>query len=243
MIRSKFAKAFILGMCITVFSTTAILAADTGGGQSDAFQGQQADIMTTAAGSPGSIAPSSTLSEEIRKKQSEIDKYPDGSVSSPIMDIPDVNKDVLQKQSEIDQYLFEQHKDEIAEKGFMVTHTSPTYNYVEIGITPYNEANAEFLYKLFGKDMVKVVEGQQATLMTAAAGAADIAVANPEADNKILSAQNDKAELYTTTSVAKDSRESSGMSLPLLITLVVAGAVIALGGTVFVIHRRKVAVK
>lgn len=241
--RLKFAKAFFLGICITVFSTTAILAADSGGGQSAASQGQQADIMSTDVGASGSIAPSSpTLREDILK-QSEIDKNSDGSVSSPVMDIPDVNKDVLKKQSEIDQYLFEQHKDEIAEKGIVVTHTSPTFNYVEMGITPYNEANTEFLYKIFGKDLVKVVEGQQATLMTTAAGASDIAVENLEADNKILSAQGEKAELYTATNAARETKNSSGMNSKLLITLIAAGAVIALGGALLVIRRRKVAVK
>jgi hypothetical protein len=46
-----------------------------------------------------------------------------------------------------------------------VTHTGPQNDYVEIGITPYNDANANYLYGIFGKDMVKIVEGQPAVTL------------------------------------------------------------------------------
>ncbi|TGE38766.1 hypothetical protein E4K67_04600 [Desulfosporosinus fructosivorans] len=39
-----------------------------------------------------------------------------------------------------------------------MTHTGPISNFLEIGIEPYNETSAEYLYKIFGKDMV---QGQQ----------------------------------------------------------------------------------
>jgi hypothetical protein len=72
---------------------------------------------------------------------------------------------IIQKQQEIDKYLFEEHAKEIEEKGFTITHTSPLEGYVEIGITPFNKENTDYLYEIFGNDNVKVVEGQQATLM------------------------------------------------------------------------------
>lgn len=72
---------------------------------------------------------------------------------------------IIQKQQEIDKYLFEEHTKEIEEKGLTITHTSPLEDYVEIGITPFNKDNENYLYEIFGKDNVKVVEGQQATLM------------------------------------------------------------------------------
>lgn len=77
-----------------------------------------------------------------------------------------IDDELLEKQREINAYLFEQHKDEIAKMGFTVTHTAPADGYVEIGITPYKEEYAEYLYGIFGRDMVKVVEGQQAQLYT-----------------------------------------------------------------------------
>lgn len=86
-------------------------------------------------------------------------------------DQPVENQALLQKQREIDQYVFEQHKAEIEQHGFKVTHTGQTGEYVEVGITPYSEENATYLYGLFGKERVKVVEGQQAVLMTSDAAA------------------------------------------------------------------------
>lgn len=71
---------------------------------------------------------------------------------------------LFEKQQEIDKYVFSDHAKEIADKGFKVTNTGQIKDYVEIGITPYTEANADYLYKIFGKDKVKVVEGMQAQL-------------------------------------------------------------------------------
>lgn len=76
-----------------------------------------------------------------------------------------IDSELLKKQQEIDSYLFEQHKDDISQRSFSVTHTGVVDNYVEIGITPYSEENANYLYEIFGKDKVKVVEGVQATTM------------------------------------------------------------------------------
>ena len=73
--------------------------------------------------------------------------------------------EILQKQKEIDKYIFEDHAKEIEQKGFKVTHTAPLNDYVEVGITPYTKQNADYIYKILGKDKVKVVEGQQAELM------------------------------------------------------------------------------
>jgi hypothetical protein len=81
---------------------------------------------------------------------------------------------ILEKQKEIDTYVFEEHSDEIAEKGITVTHTSPGENAVEIGITPYNEDNADYFYGIFGKEKVKVVEGIQATTMGTGVSTTDV---------------------------------------------------------------------
>jgi len=72
---------------------------------------------------------------------------------------------LIQKQQEIDQYLFSNHAAEVAQRGFKVTHTGPRDSYIEIGITPFSEKNAQYLYEIFGQDLIKVVEGQQAVLL------------------------------------------------------------------------------
>ena len=75
--------------------------------------------------------------------------------------------ELLELQWEIDQYLFISHPEDIADAGFTVTHTSAKEdeNYVEIGITPFTEDNADFIYQIFSRDQIKVVEGEQAVLL------------------------------------------------------------------------------
>ncbi len=80
------------------------------------------------------------------------------------------DSELLKLQREIDKYVFEDHSDEIQKLGFSVTHTGPMDDFVEIGITPYSEENAEYLYKIFGSEKVKVVEGEKAVLYTAGGG-------------------------------------------------------------------------
>ena len=68
------------------------------------------------------------------------------------------NTGITNKQIEIDQFLFDTGAKEIEKLGFRITSTLPVDNYVQIGISPYSDANAEFLYNKFGKDAIKVVE-------------------------------------------------------------------------------------
>jgi len=89
---------------------------------------------------------------------------PDTAVSDSDPDSRAFDEDVLKKQREIDQFLFEDHAEEINNMDFKVTHTGPSDGYIEIGITPYTEENAKYLYDLFGDDQVKVIDGNQAVL-------------------------------------------------------------------------------
>lgn len=72
----------------------------------------------------------------------------------------------LEKQKEVDQSVFVDNVDKIKEMGFEVVYTSPLDSYVEVGITPYKEEFANYLYEEFGKDEIKVVEGEKAVLYT-----------------------------------------------------------------------------
>lgn len=117
---------------------------------------------------------------------------------------------MIDKQAEIDKYVFEEHADEIEKKGFIVIHTGPFDNYVEIGISPFTQENADYLYEIFGREHVKVVEGQQAQLMTMTGGVNTTAVA---------------------TTAAVEGKKSA--SIPAVYTmagfLVIGGAIFALG--------------
>lgn len=78
------------------------------------------------------------------------------------------NEKLTEKQIEIDQYLFKDHAKDIEEKGFKILTTGVIADMVEIGISPYTQENADYLYKLFGSDMVRVVSTEPAELMTVA---------------------------------------------------------------------------
>ena len=197
MIKSKVAKTLILGACLTV-SLSGLAYASESEAQLAETQGQRTLLRTIAAGSP------------------------DIAVSSPSITSSEEDNDILQKQREVDQYVFEQHKDEIAQKGFKVTHTGPLYNFVEIGIEPYNEDNAEYLYNIFGEDKVKVVEGQQAYTLGLAS-----------ADDGIVS------EVKASVDAASGEKsESEAGSKSVLRTLVYTlGAITVLGAAVVALNR------
>jgi hypothetical protein len=73
--------------------------------------------------------------------------------------------ELTQKQNEIDRYVFEKHAKDFADKGIIVTNTGVIGEYVEVGIAPFNEENSNYIYEIFGKDKVKVVEGVQAVTL------------------------------------------------------------------------------
>ncbi|MDF2986715.1 MAG: hypothetical protein K0R50_2225 [Eubacterium sp.] len=245
MIKSKFAKVFILSMCISVFSAAAVNAAVSEGGQSGASRGSGTVGITMVSDNP------------------------DEAVSSPAA----VNEEILKKQNEIDLYLFKEHQKELEQKGISVTYTAPMDNYVEIGILPLNDENAQYLYGIFGKDKIKVVDGQKVIAMTAAADpqiAPDQAVqgntGSEPVKGEIFTAEDAKRDvkggtaevnegrvykttsaqeneqIYTTSAVADNTAVKSGNST-LAITLGAAAAVVVLGGTAIILRKRKVAAR
>lgn len=97
-----------------------------------------------------------------------------------------INEDLLQKQKDVDQYLFVDHAKEIEELGFMVTYTGQVDDYVEVGIAPYNETNANYIYEIFGNENVKVVKGEQATLAATSQLAPDGIMTTTQAEQQIV---------------------------------------------------------
>lgn len=75
---------------------------------------------------------------------------------------------LFEKQAEIDQYVFADHVEDIKKQGFQVNYTGVADTFVEIGISPYSETSADYLYEVFGKDIVKVVESEESALHTTA---------------------------------------------------------------------------
>lgn len=134
--------------------------------------------------------------------------------------LDNIGSDILDKQKEIDKYLFEDHAKEIADQGIQITHTAPTENYVEIGILPFNKENEDYLYNLFGKDKVKVIEGVEVMTMMA-----DDAV------------QTTAATTDTVTDAAKTG-ESNFPTVPVSIAGILV-VVSVFGGSIVIDRKRK----
>lgn len=156
MIKSKLFRVFIAITCLALLSSGAALAADVG---RDAPAYQEKQLMDM-----GLDTPVSDLTPE------------DRAVNTDWRQLGYPSEELYQKHREIDKYVFEDHADEIRLQGFGVTHTGPRNGFIEIGITPYSEEYAGYLYGIFGSDMVKVVEGQQAVTLPLAAGEPDVEV-------------------------------------------------------------------
>lgn len=87
--------------------------------------------------------------------------------SSPAFEgtISQEDSTLFEKQSQIDQHLFIDHIKDIEKKNFKVIYTGVAHGYVEVGISPYSEENAEYIFDIVGKDQVKVVGAEEAVLL------------------------------------------------------------------------------
>jgi hypothetical protein len=140
-------------------------------------------------------------------------------VSAGTEEVSEETKALYAVQAEIDKVLFENNAKEIERLGFMVNYTGVVEDYIEIGISPYNEDNANYIYELVGKDGIKVVEFDQSILYAtgvapdAAADEVDpeIAVDEVVTDAEVIMDNGDIAEdadLATTSGQAEaDDKE------------------------------------
>ncbi|KAE9634081.1 hypothetical protein GND95_08140 [Defluviitalea raffinosedens] len=198
---SKFIKNIILGLSFTVVFSGAVFAND-----------QSVEPMQK-----------SLPVDTVKMEEAEGDVFiqimeedaPDAAVSH-MAEEPAITEDILNKQKEIDQYLFGDYMKDIEEKGFTVSHTVPTEEYVEIGITPYTEENAQYLYSIFGKEQVKVVEGELVELYDSNA-----------ADSTVLETQ---ATMVNEDDVQKEKQVKS--------LAIYGGGIIVIGGVL--LARRKI---
>lgn len=205
-------KTLILGVCLTFGPASAVYASD-----SLIAEGANVSSLTVAS----------------------IMVAPDAPVSSPAYPGQEIDPDLLKLQQRIDQFVFEEHRGEFADKGFSVTHTGPMGEYVEIGIQPYSDKSAEYLYSMFGKEKVKVVEGQFASTLAADIGAAEPApvmseLSSTDAGNdgevkaNVVSDDIDKTAEISITS-AEDSKAEAGEAKTNNALLYGIGAVAVLG--------------
>ncbi len=143
MIKIKYVKALMLGICLSAISSGVALAGT------------------------------------LENKTAEI-AVQDTATDSKLADL----------QSKVDQYVFTDHFDDIQKQGFTVTHTAPMEGYIEVGITPFSDKNADYLYDALGKDDIKVVEGEEFMLYTTMETAPD-SVPTSDVDAKVLDKQDE----------------------------------------------------
>jgi hypothetical protein len=107
-------------------------------------------------------------------------------------EVSDQTKALYAKQGEIDKLLFETNAKEIEKLGFMVNYTGVVEDDIEIGISPYNEDNANYIYELVGKDGVKVIEFDQ-SLLYASGAAPDATTDEVVTDAEVIMDKDDTA--------------------------------------------------
>ncbi len=120
--------------------------------------------------------------------------------------------DLSKLQNDIDQYVFTDHTADIEKQGFQVTQTVVTNGYVEVGITPFSDENANYLYDLFGIDNVKVVKSDEVKVFkTTEAVAPDTPASSEATDNSLVKRQDEVNKvLYEDKS---SDLESKGISI------------------------------
>lgn len=120
--------------------------------------------------------------------------------------------DLSKLQSDIDQYVFTDHTADIEKQGFQVTQTVVTNGYVEIGITPFSDENANYLYDLFGKDNVKVVKSDEVKVFKTTEAVAPNTPASSEASDNSLVKRQDEVNKVLFEDKSSDL-ESKGISI------------------------------
>ena len=111
-------------------------------------------------------------------------------------------KALYAKQEEIDSILFKANAKEIEKRGFMINYTGVVEDYIEIGISPFNDENAKFIYELVGKDGIKVIEFDESILY--ATGAAPDVVTDADVDTDVVVDKEEAAEDADTQASVDD---------------------------------------
>ncbi len=152
------------------------------------------------------------------------------TLDEPVSNTPievKVDEKIYNKQVEIDNVLFKDGSSVLESKGINITHTGLVNDYIEIGIEPFNEENANMIYDLVGKDLVKVVEGTMSITLEGSL-AAD---GSPESKTELNTTVATEAKVV---SIAEDSVKEKNSVQPLIIGV----AIIALLGGILVFMKK-----
>jgi LPXTG-motif cell wall-anchored protein len=76
------------------------------------------------------------------------------------------NSAMYEKQREIDQILFVDKAEEIAAQGIKIAFTVVAGDMVEVAVAPLTDESADYLYGILDKDLVKLVDAEEAQIYT-----------------------------------------------------------------------------
>lgn len=190
MFLKKLAKGLMMGVCVSMLSTGVAYAAETN--DVSTSKANEISVTTNAVSMTEAKEATAVQTKEISVEDTKELSTPEtsemvelkgegqsGSYAGDDALTYVVDEKILQKQQEIDRYVYETNISELKEMGFEVTYTSPMEGYVEIGILPYEESYADYLFEVFGKETIQVVEGEKVIMYTtAASGSPDTSIAS-----------------------------------------------------------------
>lgn len=142
------------------------------------------------------------------------------------------DESIFNKLDEVNNLLFEVNASDLEAKGLSIMSTAATETAVEIGILPYTKENIKYISDLVGKDLVKVVEGKEPELMATSG----IAVAPVAKSGEVIATAYDNGNV--PVKLTSDTAKTNGRPSPVIL-LSIAGVIILLGGTAYVLSNKK----
>lgn len=142
---------------------------------------------------------------------------------------------IFDKLYEVNDLLLDVNAKALEDKGLSIMTTVATETAVEIGVLPFTQENANYIYELVGKDLVNVVEGKEPELMATSGIATDPAAQTGEGDMIVTAYEGNDVTVQLTTDDIQAGRKAS----PIVMISIVA-VIVLLGGTAYVLSHKKV---
>ncbi len=128
------------------------------------------------------------------------------------------SEEVMKIQIALDEYMLKDNGAFFTDKDFKIYRTLPNEDYLEVGIYPYSDANADVIYEIVGKDSVRVVE-----------------VTEAELEYNELAAEAGEDIVFRTMDTNEEGAKPEASKEPLLYGL---GAMALLAGGIFAVKRK-----
>ncbi|WFR55319.1 hypothetical protein QA584_17110 [Anaerocolumna sp. AGMB13025] len=254
MIKTKFVKALILGICVSTLSAGVALAETvdkkaveittqnvTAPGASVTSDGEASELAAvsglaqdpeTTASSDAAIDPAALAATSGLAEVSQ-------GGAAPSKEAAAKDDAFIAKADEINKIIFEDKIKDIESKDIAIMSTVPVDGVVEIGILPFTKENIDYIYSLTGKDQVKVVEGVEPELM-ATSGIATDGVMTAFGDSEVLeNADDGNVKVVSVGDNNSFEKPVSNEKNSIMTMAGIAGVAALLGGAVLMSQKKK----